>query len=61
MLALVKDLESFDTLKYGGRQGQNRITKHKPMSQNPKEYHKPKTEPQNTKQNHTTLHRITKP
>ena len=30
------------------------------MSQNPKEYHKPKTEPQNTKQNHTTLNRITK-
>ena len=30
------------------------------MSQNPKEYHKPKTESQNTKQNHTTLNRITK-
>ena len=30
------------------------------MSQNPKEYHKPKTESQNTKQNHKTQKRITK-
>ena len=60
ILALVRDLESFDTLKYVNHKTQTNVTKPKRVSQTQNGITKHKTESHNLKQNHKTLNRITK-
>ena len=59
-LALVRDLESFDTLKYVNHKTQTNVTKPKRVSQTQNGTTKHKTESHNLTQNHKTLNRITK-
>lgn len=74
-LALVRDLESFDTLKYVNHKTQTNVTKPKRVSQTQNGITKHKTEShrtlnritkhkpesQNPKENHKTQNRITNP
>ena len=60
ILALVRDLESFDTLKYVNHKTQTNVTKPKRVSQTQNGTTKHKTESHNLTQNHKTLNRITK-
>ena len=53
-LALVRDLESFDTLKYVNHKTQTNVTKPKRVSQTQNGITKHKTESHNLKQNHKT-------